>query len=766
MKRDESDRSSLFSRGRQSSVRNGVDHSSSSLSLQASEGERPVNSAQLSPSRPPPPQRHYSFAEHQEETAASSEEERGETGGSSSVPAEQERQLLLLMLLAQVCALHDPTPRTFTVHVLELFERGILDRQSILFLFELGLVPSISPSKLILCTPDEAKGVKVDDSGEQLSCAPTINSQNFHVRRRAVEASAIRTCLEQQETQHKFHKSHSEPIPQRQASWSAKHHPLSLSRYQREFQQIRLLSSGAFGQVFQATSNMDGRDYAIKRIPFSATGYSRESVQQVVREVHCLASCDHPNVVRYYTSWLEPSWMTGSGAISVVDVDKKKLLEGINPIVSCASDDSSLDESGQDNFPEKRTRRSFSFDAAESSWNMKSDWNDQSSFSKDDLFAEDIFDRSEPKINEKRRSPPSRYTPQRQQQRNNYRYQICLFIQMQLCHPSTLADWIRQRNHSHLYTRVKMRLFAAEEIFRQIARGLSHVHGRDILHRDLKPANIFAIIDGQLQFKIGDFGLSKMMLSSSVPKRTSSESAPGAPLLLASFEDLEIGTDVNQPSCAQNKASVEHLTAGVGTASYASPEQTSSKKYGKTADIFSLGLILLELVCGFETEHERYQVFQDCRHKRKVPDEVEMEAPFVAKIILSCTEPIPENRPSSDQLIDATLQGSLEDEKVESPQHTKDLEPSSRALGTDEQHWGKNLEDLLRELAERDRIIRDLETKIVDKDRIISDLQAENSRLQASRASQGLFTYPMRQQRSNSDRERCSSSSSSSDNEI
>jgi hypothetical protein len=31
------------------------------------------------------------------------------------VPADQERQILLLMLLAQVCALHDPTPRTFTV---------------------------------------------------------------------------------------------------------------------------------------------------------------------------------------------------------------------------------------------------------------------------------------------------------------------------------------------------------------------------------------------------------------------------------------------------------------------------------------------------------------------------------------------------------------------------------------------------------------------------------------------------------------------------
>jgi hypothetical protein len=60
----------------------------------------------------------------------------------TAVPTDQERQILLLMLLRQVCALHDPTPRTFTVHVLELFERGILDRESIHFLYDLGIVPT------------------------------------------------------------------------------------------------------------------------------------------------------------------------------------------------------------------------------------------------------------------------------------------------------------------------------------------------------------------------------------------------------------------------------------------------------------------------------------------------------------------------------------------------------------------------------------------------------------------------------------------------
>ena len=83
------------------------------------------------------------------ETASLDGQEAGAKDDPDPVSADQERQILLLMLLAQVCALHDPTPKAFVIHVIELFERGLLDRESIHFLFELGLVPSLSPSKKV-----------------------------------------------------------------------------------------------------------------------------------------------------------------------------------------------------------------------------------------------------------------------------------------------------------------------------------------------------------------------------------------------------------------------------------------------------------------------------------------------------------------------------------------------------------------------------------------------------------------------------------------
>ena len=67
-------------------------------------------------------------------------EDGNEEQPTATVSVDHERQVLLLFLLAQVCALHDPTPRTFTVHVLGLFEQGILDREAIQFLFELFLI--------------------------------------------------------------------------------------------------------------------------------------------------------------------------------------------------------------------------------------------------------------------------------------------------------------------------------------------------------------------------------------------------------------------------------------------------------------------------------------------------------------------------------------------------------------------------------------------------------------------------------------------------
>ena len=98
-----------------------------------------------------------------------------------------------------------------------------------------------------------------------------------------------------------------------------------------------------------------------------------------------------------------------------------------------------------------------------------------------------------------------------------------------------------------------------------IAHGLVAAHDLDVVHRDLKPENIFITADGRV--KILDFGLAKCR-----------NETLGVPTLNSS--------DSTQPGTI------------LGTVGYMSPEQVRGVVTDARADIFSLGVILHEMIAG------------------------------------------------------------------------------------------------------------------------------------------------------------------------
>ena len=115
-------------------------------------------------------------------------------------------------------------------------------------------------------------------------------------------------------------------------------------------------------------------------------------------------------------------------------------------------------------------------------------------------------------------------------------------------------------------------------IAKQIAEALEAAHEQGIIHRDLKPANIKVRADGTV--KVLDFGLAKAMGPSEGDgfSRRQAEAEASA---------LQITT----PAMTQ---------AGIilGTAAYMSPEQASGKPVDKRADVWSFGVVLLEMLTG------------------------------------------------------------------------------------------------------------------------------------------------------------------------
>lgn len=75
------------------------------------------------------------------------------------------------------------------------------------------------------------------------------------------------------------------------------------SRIQNEFEILKWLGKGAFGDVLKVRNKLDGGVYAIKRIKLNPK--NRQLNRKITREVKLLSRLNHENVVRYYNSWIE-----------------------------------------------------------------------------------------------------------------------------------------------------------------------------------------------------------------------------------------------------------------------------------------------------------------------------------------------------------------------------------------------------------------------------------------------------------------------------
>jgi tRNA A-37 threonylcarbamoyl transferase component Bud32 len=139
-----------------------------------------------------------------------------------------------------------------------------------------------------------------------------------------------------------------------------------------------------------------------------------------------------------------------------------------------------------------------------------------------------------------------------------------VFMAMELVEGKTVRALIKGR---------ELDLLGSLEVGAQVASGLSKAHEAGIVHRDIKPENVIVTPDGHA--KILDFGLAKLL---DPPKETGS----------ATGDELS-----HMETMARTQAGMV-----LGTLRYMSPEQARGQDLDHRSDIFSLGVMIYEMVTG------------------------------------------------------------------------------------------------------------------------------------------------------------------------
>ncbi len=162
-----------------------------------------------------------------------------------------------------------------------------------------------------------------------------------------------------------------------------------------------------------------------------------------------------------------------------------------------------------------------------------------------------------------------------------------------------------------------------------VARGLAHAHDRGIVHRDIKPANLLVGKRGEV--KIFDFGIAQRA-------HTGAEDQGISP---ARVDDL----------------------AAIGAPAYMSPEQILGEGVDGRSDVFSLGVVLYQLLCGarpFERGDETDRITMAHRIRRDPPIPLHRRAPDVPaaleRLVMRAIEKAPADRFATPHMLAERLE--------------------------------------------------------------------------------------------------------------
>ncbi len=145
----------------------------------------------------------------------------------------------------------------------------------------------------------------------------------------------------------------------------------------------------------------------------------------------------------------------------------------------------------------------------------------------------------------------------------------------------------------------------------QIAEALGAAHERGVIHRDIKPQNVLVTARGDV--KVADFGIARAASSTSITRES----------------------------------------VALGTAAYMAPEQASGGKPGPMSDLYSLGVVMYEMLTGelpYKDGNAAVVAAQHARAPLRPPEELNPEIPAqTSDLVTTLLAKDPDDRPASTE---------------------------------------------------------------------------------------------------------------------